>query len=81
MNYRLRNIYSQEPNEAITDILHDRGVKNVNAFINPTKESENNPYDLNNIKEAAERLLYHLQHDSYICILTDADNDGFAPRQ
>ena len=76
MNYRLRNNYSKEPDKAIIDILQDRGVKNVNAFINPTKANENNPYDLNNIKEAAEKLLYHLQRDSYICILQDSDNDG-----
>lgn len=76
MNYRLRNNYSKEPDKAIIDILQDRGVKNVDAFINPTKESENNPYNLDNIKEAAEKLLYHLQRDSYICILQDSDNDG-----
>ena len=77
MNYRLRNNYSKEPDKAIIDILKDRGVKNVEAFVNPTKESENNPYDLDNIKEAAEKLLYHLQQDNSICILTDCDNDGF----
>lgn len=77
MNYRLRNNYSKEPDKAIIDILQDRGVKNVEAFVNPTKENENNPYDLDNIKEAAEKLLYHLQQNNYICILTDADNDGF----
>lgn len=76
MNYRLRNNYSKESEKAIIDILHDRGVKNVEAFINPTKKNENNPYDLDNIREAAEKLLYHLQHNSYICILQDSDNDG-----
>ena len=71
MNYRLRNNYSKEPDKAIIDILQDRGVKNVDAFINPTKESENNPYNLDNIKDAAEKLLYHLQQNNYICILAD----------
>lgn len=71
MKYRLRNNYTTDSNKAIKEILKDRGVKNIEAFIHPTQENENNPYDLDNIKEAAEKLLYHLQRDSYICILAD----------
>lgn len=71
MKYRLRNNYTTDSNKAIKEILKDRGVKNIEAFIYPTQENENNPYDLDNIKEAAEKLLYHLQKDSYISILVD----------
>ena len=77
MKYRLRNNYTTDSTKAIKEILTDRGVKNVEAFMYPTSESENNPYDLDNIRNAAELLLQHLQKDSYIGVLVDADNDGF----
>lgn len=77
MKYKLKNNYPINPELALIAILQDRGIKNIEAFINPTKENENNPYDLDNIKEAAEKLLYHLQQNNYICILIDSDCDGF----
>lgn len=77
MKYKLRNNYPTNPQLALAAILKDRGVKDVEAFIHPSSAYENNPYDLDNIKEAAEKLLYHLYNNSYICIVVDADNDGF----
>lgn len=78
MKYKLRNNYSTNPSNALYDILKDRGVTDIQAFCNPTKEQcELNPYDLNNIEHAAEMLIKHLRRKSHILFLIDADTDGF----
>lgn len=73
MNYRLRNNYSTEPNEALIEVLEDRGVKDIENFLNPTKKCELDPYLLDNIKEGAEMLLRHIRGNSKICLVVDSD--------
>ena len=77
MNYRLRNIYSKDPKQALYDILKDRGVKDIEKFLYPTELCELNPYDLDNIKEGAELLLKHLRNNSNILFIVDCDTDGY----
>lgn len=77
MRYKLRNNYSKNPEEALYDILRDRGVNDIKNFIRPNKECELNPYNLSNIDAAAELLLKHLRNNSHICLIVDADADGF----
>ena len=45
--------------------------------MHPSSACELNPYDLENIEAAAERLLYHLRKNSKILFIVDADCDGF----
>ena len=61
MKYRLRKEYSTNPDKALKELLQDRGVTDIENFLNPTKDCELNPHYLENIDAAAERLLYHLQ--------------------
>ena len=77
MKYRLRNNYSTDPDKALKEILEDRGVKDIENFLEPSPECEHNPYLLDNIDEAAERYLYHLRKGSSILYVVDADCDGF----
>jgi len=78
LKYKLRNLYSIEPQLALQDILIDRGVENIETFLHPNKATcELNPYDLDNIKEGAEMLLRHLRKDSSILWNVDPDTDGF----
>ena len=78
MKYKLRKEFSQDPDRALLDILTERGVKNLYAFLNPSfEECELNPYDLENIDAAADMLLRHLKKDSNILFLVDCDADGF----
>ena len=77
MRYRLRKEYSTNPDKALKEILRDRGVEDIENFLNPTHQCELNPHLLNNIDEAAERLLYHLRRDSDILFVVDCDADGF----
>ena len=79
MKYKLRNIYSIEPELALQDILIDRGVENIGTFLHPSKEAcELNPYDLENIKTGADMLLRHLRENHHILFLVDCDVDGFS---
>lgn len=76
MDYRLRGNFSLDEN-CLYEILKDRHVENIEAFIHPSAKYENDPYNLVNIKAAAEMLLSHLKADHSIGIIIDADNDGF----
>ena len=77
MKYKLKNNYSTNPDIALKEILQDRGVKDVENFTHPTTDCELNPYDLDNIESAAKMLLYHLEKNSKILLITDCDTDGF----
>ena len=77
MNYRLRKQYSTDPDYALYDILSDRGVDDIDNFLHPSSACELNPYDLNNIKLAAEILLKHLRNNDPILFVIDQDCDGF----
>ena len=77
MNYKLRKTFTRNPQEALKEILLDRGVENIEYFLCPSKECELNPYDLENIEIAAECLLKHLRNNSRICFVVDCDCDGF----
>ena len=72
MRYRLRKEYSTNPDKALKEILQDRGVQDIEHFMNPSAETcELNPYDLENIDTAADRLLYHLRRNSKILFVVD----------
>ena len=77
MKYRLRNNYSTNPDKALKEILVDRGVIDIENFMNPTSVCELDPYKLINVEAAAERLLYHLRKDSNILFIVDCDADGY----
>ena len=77
MKYKLRKEYSTNPNRALKELLQDRGVEDVDNYLNPSAKCELNPHRLKNIDAAAEKLLYHLRRDSDILFVVDCDADGF----
>ena len=78
MKYRLKKEFSTDPNKALIEILKDRGVTDIENFINPTFDNcELDAHKLINIEAAAERLLYHLRKNSDILFVVDSDCDGF----
>ena len=77
MKYKLRNNYSTNPDKALKEILKDRGVTDIEHFMNPSEECELNPFNLTNIDAAADMLLMHLRRNSKILFIVDADCDGF----
>ena len=78
MNYKLRDGNRQVNIETcLEDILTLRGVEDIESFLNPTKECELRPYDLENIELGATMLINHLQKNSKICFVVDCDADGY----
>ena len=77
MNYKLRKQYTTNPKKALSEILIDRGVQDIETFLHPTPECELDPYGLENIDLAAELLLKHLRANSKIMFVVDSDCDGF----
>ena len=78
MKYRLRKEYSKNPNLALKEILQDRGVTDIENFMNPTRAAcELDPHRLKNIEAAADRLLEHLRADHDILFIVDCDADGY----
>ena len=71
MKYRLRKEYTKNPDKALSEILIDRGVKEIDKFLYPSPECELDPYALDNIDLAADLLLQHLRKDSKILIVVD----------
>ena len=78
MKYRLRqNAPSKDIHTCIQEILQQRGVKNIEGYMYPSKKYENDPFLLDNVRTAADRLLEHMRNKSSILIITDADTDGY----
>ena len=78
MRYRLRKEFSTNPDKALKEILQDRGVTDIENFMNPTFDNcELDAHKLTNIDKAAERLLYHLRRNSDILFIVDCDADGY----
>lgn len=77
MKYKLRDNYTTNPDYALVEILLNRGVKDIQGFLSPSPECELDPYDLENIEAGARMLLKHLQNNSRILLVVDADADGF----
>ena len=78
MRYRLKKEFSTDPSKALIEILKDRGVTDIENFINPTFDNcELDAHKLKNIDAAAERLLYHLRRNSKILFIVDCDADGY----
>lgn len=69
MNYKLRNNYPIEG--CLEEILKDRRVEDVEKYLNPTKDNELNPYDLDNIEAGAKMLLKHLRKGSKCLFVVD----------
>ena len=78
MRYKLRANFSTNPDQALKEILIQRGVTDIENFMYPSPVvCELDPHKLVNIDKAAERLLYHLRKNSDILFVVDSDCDGF----
>ena len=78
MKYKLRNTYTTNPEQALGEILKDRGVENIEQFLHPSVNCELNPYLLKNIQTGAEMLLKHLRNNDSILLIQDCDVDGIS---
>lgn len=77
MKYRLRKEFSTNSDKALKEILQDRGVTDIENFMNPSAACELNPHKLTNIEKAADCLLEHLRANHDILFVVDCDADGY----
>lgn len=73
MKYKLRKKFPTDSKMALQAILEDRGVEDLENFLHPSQNCELNPYNLEHIVEAAQRLLEHLHKNSNILFVVDCD--------
>lgn len=60
------------------NLLRSRGVEDVEKFLNPDPRYDiQSPEDLENVEEGFQLLKKHILNKSNICIIVDADVDGF----
>lgn len=73
MKYRQTHYLSKDANTCVADILRARGVENIEAYMRPSQEYENDSMLLDHIEEAAGRLIWHLNQNSSILFVVDCD--------
>lgn len=59
-------------------ILINRGIKDINEFLNPTEKNVEDINNYDNINEWISTYLKHIENNSNICIVVDSDFDGFS---
>lgn len=76
LNYRLigDNDYIFDPQGTV---LNNRGIIDIDTFINPTEQVVHNPFLLKNLNKAIDCLLKHIENKSVITIVVDPDADGY----
>lgn len=75
MKYKLIN--KEIKSNYLKEFLVERGVTDIEGFLNPNSSFLQEPEGLANIEEAAFKLLSYVQGKSKILIVVDADVDGF----
>ena len=71
MKYRQSQYLSKDANTCVAEILRARGVENIEAYMRPSQEYENDSMRLDNIEVAAKRLVEHLERKSSILFIVD----------
>lgn len=67
MEYQLINPRDKSKS-AIEQVLTNRGVKNINHYLNTTENDILDPLLLNNMKEGAKLLISHISQGSKIMV-------------
>jgi single-stranded-DNA-specific exonuclease len=78
MKYKLIENSANDINHLIKTVLTNRGIINIEEFMNSNKEDlEQNSYsNLNNIHKGVEVLLKHIKNEDMISLVVDPDVDG-----
>lgn len=75
MKYKLIN--KEIKSNYLKEFLTERGITDIDGFLNPSNTFLHNPEDLLNAKEAAEKVLDYVNNKAKILTIVDADVDGF----
>lgn len=71
------NLIGRASNSMVETVLKNRGIENIDLFLNPDTSSHTNPFDIENMLRGVQALCAHLSVNSKIAIIVDADADGF----
>lgn len=75
MKYEL--IGSNDTDNIIETILHNRGIENSNAYLNLTSAAVQDYNKLSNIQEAVQCFIKHYEARNKIVVMPDEDTDGY----
>lgn len=75
MQYKL--IGSNDTNNIIATVLENRGVKDVDTYLNLTESDTYHYHDLTNMQAAVQCFIDHYEKKDKIVIMPDEDCDGY----
>src|SRR5690606_23567334 len=73
---RSAKVIPSKSDSIVEQIAKIRGIKDVDRFLNPTKDEMFDPYLIKNIENASVRLLDAIKNNERIVLSYDADADG-----
>ena len=76
MKYKIIGENNYNATNLLYEILNNRGIKDVEGFLNIDESVVTNPLDFKNMDIAVRCLLKHLEEGSNILIICDSDADG-----
>ena len=80
MKYQLltKNYNDESPELVLNDLLKDRGIENPGEWLYPSKEDENSPFLMNDMRKAIDILHNTIKKpDANILVVVDSDTDGY----
>lgn len=63
--------------DILKTIFNNRGIENIDSFLNINSSCLCDYSKLNNLYEAYQKYNYHIEQNSNICIIVDCDVDGY----
>ena len=76
MKYKIIGKNNYNATNLLYEILNNREIKDIDNFLNIDDSVVTNPLDFKNMNIAIKCLLEHLEKESNILIICDADCDG-----
>lgn len=77
MKFKLLNGSTNNVGDIVSTVLNNRGIENVNEFLNADKTNCLSYGLLDNIGEATNCMVKHIENNSNIHIVVDSDSDGY----
>ena len=79
MKFKLINEMTMPFDDAVTTVFHNRGIKDIEHYINTTDEDINKPdlLGVTALTAAAARLTLAISRNEKILVIVDADCDGY----
>lgn len=76
MKYKIIGENNYNANDLLYEILNNRGIQDIDKFLNIDDSVITDPYNFKNMDIAVKCLLKHLEEESNILIICDTDTDG-----